>query len=107
MKTKKRKKVPRAYVYLECYEYEVEKPPAQQLATGSSSLCTNQFFSVLLRCLVHEEAGFASSAPSPVSIKKMGDTEVKNRKVGRKKASAKTKEIIDPAVDPRDEVSTT
>lgn len=33
----------------------------------------------------------------------MGDTEVKNRKVGRKKASAKTKEIIDPAIDPRDE----
>ena len=40
----------------------------------------------------------------------MGDTEVKNRKVNRSKAAkseknGKTKEVINPAVDPRDEVS--
>ena len=44
------------------------------------------------------------------SNKKMVDTEVKNRKVNRSKnakseKASKSKEVINPAVDPRDEVS--
>lgn len=35
----------------------------------------------------------------------MGDTEVKNRKVNRTKAkNEKNQEILNPAIDPRDEV---